>query len=330
MKPFDFFQIVEQTAIPSGAAGWDNCGVQIAGRRPRIKKVALALDPTLDTIERAIAEGADCILTHHPLLMQPRYLNTVDDHYRIVARLLEERVWLYTAHTSLDANPEGPVGWLARELSLGNTKILEPTHVLEAAVIAFVAGENCSEETIEQWRQLDGVQECRKTDSTVRLVTGTEHVTAVKAAVVNDLGYSPVFLNTADAPKANVLGFGCIGSLPAPLPFVEFTALLADVVERDYWVVSGEPVSTVYKVAYCTGSGSSMADKAFTLGADVFITGDVKYHTALDALGCLIDVGHFSLEEEMMRQFALQLAEQIHTVEFFFLPARDPMRLVTV
>ncbi len=262
MKALEIISIIEQTAIPAGAASWDKCGVQVAGRRENVSSLAVALDPTLETIERALALGVDFILTHHPLSMQPRYLDTVDSHYRTVAALLESRVWLYGAHTSLDANPRGPVSWLAEELELEACRVLEPTHGIE-------------------------------------------------------LPQDP----------AVTLGFGCLGTLPKPMTYAGFCDRLSEVVERQFWISSGPQPGTVSTVGYCTGSGSSLADAAFAQGADVFITGDVKYHTALDAIGNLIDVGHFSLEEEMMRRFALLLGERLPTVDIFFLPAQDPMHL---
>ena len=56
------------------------------------------------------------------------------------------------------------------------------------------------------------------------------------------------------------------------------------------------------------------------------ITGDVKYHTALDADICMIDVGHHSLEEEMMRRMALLLAGELPGTDVFFVPSASPLR----
>lgn len=62
---------------------------------------------------------------------------------------------------------------------------------------------------------------------------------------------------------------------------------------------SGDPALTVRRAAVCSGSGSSLMGAFFASGADVYISGDLKYHDARDAeaagLG-LIDVGHFASE----------------------------------
>ncbi len=66
-------------------------------------------------------------------------------------------------------------------------------------------------------------------------------------------------------------------------------------------------------------------DKAFGLGADVFITGDVKYHPAQESVGAVLDVGHFSLEEEMMRRFSVLLGEDLgKEVDVKFFSGRNP------
>ena len=134
-------------------------------------------------------------------------------------------------------------------------------------------------------------------------------------------------LHAADYIKERTEGFEELKKAVAPFT-PEYVEELSGIVNREFWTVSGTTPQLVKKVAYCTGSGSDFAEKAFKLGADVYITGDVKYHSALDTTGCIIDVGHFSLEEEMMRQFALQLVDELSDIEIFFLPAQDPMRLV--
>ena len=67
-------------------------------------------------------------------------------------------------------------------------------------------------------------------------------------------------------------------------------------------------------------------DEAWTKGADLYITGDVKYHAALDCRGCLLDVGHHSLEEEMMHEMQKLLAKRLEGVDTVFIPSSSPFR----
>lgn len=256
MKLSDIIDIIESVAPPAAAASWDASGVQVAGFRQTVSKVAVMLDPALPGLRQAVDAGADFVLAHHPLSMKPRYPNRQDAYLSILSLLLRHDVWLYSAHTSLDGNPGGPVRWLGDELALEGMRLLEP-----------------------------------------------------------------------DPASAGMYGFGFAGTLPQPLPYGGFCTLLARALGREEWQACGPAPATVRRVACCPGSGGSMLDAALREGADVFITGDVKYHAALDAQTCgmrVLDVGHFILEEAMMRRFAGQLEQQL-AVPVIFVPSTDPL-----
>ena len=67
-----------------------------------------------------------------------------------------------------------------------------------------------------------------------------------------------------------------------------------------------------------------MLHGAVSLGADVYITGDVKHHTALEASIRVLDVGHFILEETMMLVFADILRAACAPLPVTFVEAADP------
>ena len=126
-----------------------------------------------------------------------------------------------------------------------------------------------------------------------------------------------------DAP----FGFGCVGSLSPAIPYDDFCQKLALAIGKTEWTGSGPIPDQVFRMAFCPGSGSSMLNAALQAGADVFVTGDVKYHAALEAedLGLrLLDVGHFSLEEEMFRRYAGELADSL-PLKISFFPGADPI-----
>ncbi|MGN1037838.1 MAG: Nif3-like dinuclear metal center hexameric protein, partial [Mailhella sp.] len=140
-------------------------------------------------------------------------------------------------------------------------------------------------------------------------------------------------------------GFGCAGTLPSPLSLEELCTTLRNhlPLERMCGIcrLIGHPGKPIRRVAVCTGSGSSLMDEAALAGADIFITGDVKYHDALSLFSrhdrrssnfcpmAILDVGHFSLEEEMIRRFALLLQQKLNGVRVTFLPGRDPFLPMT-
>lgn len=152
---------------------------------------------------------------------------------------------------------------------------------------------------------------------------------------------------TFTAPDGSVIegGFGCAGDLPEPLSLKALCAVLRDALPLEKMCavprLVGDAGMTVRRVAVCTGSGSSLLEEAAASGADLFITGDVKYHDALalasrhDARSpnfcpmAVLDVGHFSLEEEMTRRFAELLKTKLEGVAVTFLPGRDPFLPLT-
>ena len=55
----------------------------------------------------------------------------------------------------------------------------------------------------------------------------------------------------------------------------------------------------IKKVAVCGGSGSFLLNAAKSVGADVFISADFKYHEFFDAEGEILiaDIGHYESEQ---------------------------------
>ena len=58
-------------------------------------------------------------------------------------------------------------------------------------------------------------------------------------------------------------------------------------------MVNNKNVKQVNSIAFCAGSGSEFINST---DADVFVTGDLKYHTAVEANKVLFDIGHFESE----------------------------------
>jgi dinuclear metal center YbgI/SA1388 family protein len=97
-------------------------------------------------------------------------------------------------------------------------------------------------------------------------------------------------------------GIGRVGSLPRA---ASLAALAREVKQRlglEALRIAGDPALDVRRVAVSTGSGGSVIPHFFDSGAQVFISGDLRYHEARDVeaakLG-LIDVGHFHSEHLM-------------------------------
>ena len=95
-------------------------------------------------------------------------------------------------------------------------------------------------------------------------------------------------------------GFGKIGTLPTPLASEQFLHRVLTVLDAQGLQLAGPLPETIHTVALCGGSGSDLAETAWSMGAQVYITGEVKHSVARwaeEAGFCVIDAGHYPTEK---------------------------------
>jgi dinuclear metal center YbgI/SA1388 family protein len=112
------------------------------------------------------------------------------------------------------------------------------------------------------------------------------------------------------APDQDV-GIGRVGLLESAVDLQTLANEIKNKLKLRYLKLSGDPALPVKKVAICSGSGASLLADFFASGAQVFISGDLRYHDARDVeasnLG-LIDIGHFASEHLIIGVLAEKLA----------------------
>lgn len=112
------------------------------------------------------------------------------------------------------------------------------------------------------------------------------------------------------APDQDV-GIGRVGLLESAVDLQTLANEIKNKLKLRYLKLSGDPALPVKKVAICSGSGGSLLADFFASGAQVFISGDLRYHDARDVeasnLG-LIDIGHFASEHLIIGVLAEKLA----------------------
>ena len=108
-------------------------------------------------------------------------------------------------------------------------------------------------------------------------------------------------------------GIGRVGSLPEAMTLAQFLSMVAAQLECSHLSYQGELKRKVQKVALCGGSGISYLKAAQKAEADVYVTGDMKYHDAQLAseLGiCAVDAGHFGTEKHIVKVLAEFVEQQ--------------------
>lgn len=339
MKIMDIISTFQDLAPEGNQSSWDNSGVQVAGTLAATDKVAVCLEPTPGMIGACLDWGAGAVVTHHPLYMKPVSLGAPGRVLDVARRVMAGGAWLYAAHTSLDTRPGGPAFWLGRELGLCDTRLLDADKQVCPVEASFYLDEPIARATADIWANRESIHSVSQSRSgEVRVVCDENDWPSVADGIVFALGRRPVFYLRQLCSPCSDIGFGEVGALPEPMAFEEFADVLDRLLPahaRGYWSVSGPEPERVATVAYCGGSGASLVGSAARAGADVFVTGDMKYHAAVEAVAetavetnlCVVDVGHFALEEEMMQRFALELGGRLRGVEVRFFAGEDPFRV---
>ncbi len=115
----EFNAVVESLWPTAFAEGWDAPGLVSGAPDDEVSRVLLAVDAVAATVDQAVANGADVLLVHHPLLL--RGVTTVaETGYKgaLLAKLIRSRCALIAAHTNADIVDDGTSAVIARALGL--------------------------------------------------------------------------------------------------------------------------------------------------------------------------------------------------------------------
>lgn len=152
------------------------------------------------------------------------------------------------------------------------------------------------------------------------LLTLMENGIAVYSAHTNldcvSTGVNDVLAKLLKLEDADILddsnGLGRIGVVEQ-MPLAAYAQLVKTALKADY-VVVGDAGKQVHKVAVCGGAGSDLIDLALAKGADTLVTGDVKYHSAQQAVYSglnIIDAGHQPTELPVLDKLADRLSMRL-------------------
>lgn len=334
----DIIAVMEKLAPPGLAEDWDNSGWQVGDPGAEVAKVLLALDVTPEVVEETVGCGAQLIISHHPVLLKGiKSVRRDDLPGGLVFRLIEAGIGVYAAHTSLDSARGGVNDALARLLSLREPEVLHPaSHERLVKLVVFVPEEHAgtlrealgragagwigkysdctfSMRGMGAFRPREGasphigtVGELEQVNEVrIETIVRKNELKPVLDAMLKIHPYEEVAYdlypleNTGAAP----VGLGRIGPLEQPVPLAGLAERVKDVLQAESVRYGGQPDALVTKAAVCGGSGGDLWPLARRRGAEVLITGDVRYHTARDMLAAgmnFVDAGHFATERVVL------------------------------
>ncbi|WP_010531013.1 Nif3-like dinuclear metal center hexameric protein [Lentibacillus jeotgali] len=350
LRNVDIFKAMESWAPKHLAYDWDNVGLQVGSFDKPVKKVMVTLDVLEATADEAIENNVDLIIAHHPLLFKSmKQVNVDTAKGRIIQKLLQHGISVYAAHTNLDAANGGVNDMLCDLLSIQNRKILDQNYTEKLVKLAVFVPETHAEQIRDAmsdkgaghigdyshctfqspgqgtFKPLEGTDPYIGTQGDVAFVDEVKIETILPASKLSPVLKAMIAVHPYEEAAYDIYpvensgtayGIGRVGMLNQKLTLEALCERVKTALNVPSVRVTGDLSKEVSKVAVLGGSGEKYITTAKQMGADVYITGDMTFHTAQDAQAMglsVIDPGHHV--EEVMKGYTKLYLEDYFTSE---------------
>lgn len=365
MKIVDLIAVIEKYAAPELQEDYDNAGLIMGNPAWHCSGVLCTLDVTIATLKEAKENNCNLVITHHPIIF--RGLKRINENTyveQVIIEAIKNDIAIYAAHTNLDNIILGVNGMIAKKLGLKNIIILQPKNKMLRRLITFAPIEKAEHVRNAVFAagagQIGKYSECsfnsngtgtfkanegadpyvgnvgerhHENETKIEIVYPFYLEDQVVKALINNHPYEEVAYDIFTMDNVHFgIGAGIIGELQEAktekdfLKFIKETFGASGIRHTD---LLGKPIQ---KIAVCGGAGSFLIKKAAQMGADIYITADIKYHEFFDAQGSLVvaDIGHYESEQFTVDLFHDLLVEKFPT--FAVLKTRvntNPIRYFT-
>ena len=323
MKIKSLIKKLEKNFPKNIAESWDNVGLLVGDESREITKVQVSLDATEEVIDHAIEVGANLIITHHPIIFSGiKNVTSKNLMGRKLLKLIENKIAVYSMHTNLDSAKSGLNQYICEKLGVKTSKILDEKNMdmyLLSVYIKIEFEERLKSKVEEFGLEYNGYKNVYYTSDSMESFekVGEEEKFKnqnKKISILGEKGKLSNLLNEIkkihpydEVPyemiktenKISLGGLGRIYSLPKKIELGSYLEEVKDRLSLNNVRVVGELDKKIKKIAVVNGGGASFLGKLEKIGVDLFITGDIKYHEALDAreMGISIfDIGHYESE----------------------------------
>jgi dinuclear metal center YbgI/SA1388 family protein len=338
---------LDRFAPPSLAAEWDNVGLLLGDAATEVRRVLTCLTVTPAVVAEAVAEKADLIVTHHPILFRgAKRLSTATAEGRLLWPLARAGIAVYSPHTAFDNTDGGINDSLARRLGLTNvTPLRRHDGERRCKVVVFVPDSDSQKVSdalfaagagvIGQYEQcsfrLAGTGTFFGTESTnptvgtkgrredvsewrLEVVCPEAILPGVLAAMRSAHSYEePAFDVYPLKPLSGPGGEGRVGELPTAVPLKELAATVKGEVSAGAVQVVGDGGRAVKRIAIACGAAGEFLADAVKAKADVFLTGEMRFHDYLSAESqgiALVLPGHYATERPAVEELTGRLGKE--------------------
>jgi len=346
MQLKEITRIIESVAPLAYQESYDNAGLIIGHPDDEISGILITLDITEDVLDEAIIKNLNLIISHHPIVFSGlKKLNGKNYIERCVAKAIKNDIAIYAAHTNLDSVFGGVNSKICEKLGLQNCRILAPVNDFLKKLVTFVP--TAEAEKVRTALFDAGAGNIGNYDSCSYNISGTgsfrgNDLTHPFAGEKNQLHYEEeirietIFPKNIQSKVISALleahpyeevaydiypldneytqaGIGMYGDLQEGMSEIEFLGKLKTTFNCRvirHTELLGKPI---FRVAVCGGSGSSYLSRAKAVNADIYVSGDFKYHQFFDAEKQIIiaDIGHYESE-----QFTKEVFYELLTKKF--------------
>jgi dinuclear metal center YbgI/SA1388 family protein len=332
MQVVDVLNLLDQWAPLTYSEDFDNTGLLVGDPKSPLRGILVSLDTLEVVVDEAIKEDCNLIVSFHPIIFSGlKSLVPKDYVNKAVLKAIKNDIAIIAIHTALDNVPHGVSATMAKVLGLENTRVLMPKEHLMYKLITYAPNQDA--ETIRQALfsagagALGNYQECSFNLSgtgTFKPLAGanptlgqigiqhSEQETQIQVSVLrhqkNDLiaalkkahPYEEVAYDLIPLDQAcPEIGMGLIGTLSQGLSFETLLENVKSGFHTECIKYSQNNLKEINSIAVLGGSGSFAIDKAKALGAQVYITSDLKYHDYFKGHEnfALLDIGHYESEQ---------------------------------
>ena len=355
MKIKEIVSALERFAPLPLQDGFDNAGLQIGLTEAEATGALLCLDVTEAVLDEAIASGCNLVISHHPLIFKGYKSITGKDYVeRCILKAIKNDIVIYSAHTNLDNAPGGVNYKIAEKIGLKNVRILEPKENCLIKLVTFVPTAQAEEVRNALFTagcgyigDYDSCSYNTEGEGTFRAQEGSKpfcgnigelhHEAEVRIETIlpeykkREVIRTLLLTHPYEEPAYDLyplynswaqVGAGIIGELKEAESELEFLKRIKKTFEVGCLKHNKLTGRLIQKVALCGGAGAFLIPQAIGSGADVFITGEIKYH---DYFGretdiLLAEIGHYESEQytkeifysiirDLFPNFALQFSK---------------------
>ena len=273
----DIMAVMDRAYPPRSAEKWDHPGLVCGDPHAVVNKVCCAVDLTPETLNEALAQGAQMVITHHPVLFQAVHSVAASmPKGKLIHTAISAGCALFCAHTNADSANPGVNDALAEALGLTVLRPLIPHHpdaldrwvvhvpgsqvpVVQDAIFAVGGGalgdytqcsfrvdgigqflpEKGADPYLGRPGELETVSESR-----IEFVAERRLRAQIQEALTTSHPYEEpsydILESYAPAHGSNLAdapGLGRIGTLAQPLPLREFVEVVAEALPSTVWGV---------------------------------------------------------------------------------------------